>query len=106
MCAGIVFTQEPVDSVVCGLEVATFQCQFEGSTSLPTWIINSMPYKSLRSQLPPDHSYHDHTLYVANVRLDQNNTPYQCQLLLLANGNVCARRSSVGRLIINCQGIL
>ena len=55
--------------------------------------------------LPPNHSYHalDGTLSVTNIMANQNNTQYQCQLLSLSDGELCAYRSTVGQLIIKCR---
>ena len=102
---GINFIAEPTDvEVVCGSDDdAVFLCQYEGTSALPQWIINSKIYSSLNSQLPPDHFYSAHTLRVTNIKLAQNYTIYQCQLVL---NDGCAHRSNVGRLITKCNGKL
>ena len=81
-----------------------FHCEYQGSTNHPMWLINYTSYTSLNAQLPQNHFYQDHVLSVTNVNVYQNNTPYQCFLLLFVNV-LCAYRSTVGRLIvINCRG--
>ena len=80
---------------------AVFRCRYEGTSILPQWIINSTTYSSINSQLPPDHFYSTHTLRVTNVKLAQNFTTYQCQILMNTG---CAYRSSVGHLITKCDG--
>ena len=95
--------------VGCGSDqVAIFPCQYEGTSALPQWIINSTIYSSLNSQLPPDHFYSAHTLRVTNLGT-KNGSQYQCQLLIVMEESAepCLYRSSSGRLIINnCKGTL
>ena len=83
----------------------TFACQFTNNTadySHLQWIINSVEYNS--TQLPPNHSYDGRVLTVRNINLNQHNSMYQCQLLSNVD-NYCAHKSTIGRLIIKCQGI-
>ena len=100
---GVLFTSEPSNVEVCGRDNATFYCRYEGSTANPDWIINFTSYTS--ADLPPHHSYHalDGILSVMNIMANQNNTQYQCQLLALSGRQLCAYRSTVGRLIIKCR---
>lgn len=101
---GIRFTSEPSNVEVCERDTAIFYCQYEGSLASPTWNINSMAYTPV-DLLPPNHFYHpsDGTLSVSNITPNQNNTQYQCQLLSLSDGQLCAYRSTIGRLIIKCR---
>ena len=100
------FIAQPTDmEVFCGVnEPVVFPCKYEGSASKPQWIINSTVYSSLNSRLPPDHFYHNYTLSVGNVKLWQNTTTYQCQVLFNNGPLLCAYRSTIGQLIIDCKG--
>lgn len=93
--------------ILCGVdEAVVFPCQYEGSPSNPQWIINSTVYSSLNSRLPLDHFYHNRTLSVRNIKLWQNTTSYQCQVLSDNGPLLCAYRSTIGQLIIRCKGEL
>ena len=91
--------------VECGMnKPAIFPCQYEGHKQARLqWIINSTVYQS--SQLPPDHHYYHntHRLSVTNIRPFHNSTTYQCQLVSFTE-QPCAYKSTVGQLIINCNG--
>lgn len=98
------FTAQPKDTEVdCDDEIALFPCRYIGSVNRPQWVINSTAYSSISAELPKDHSYDNHTLYVHNVNSKHNST-YQCQLLS-TDGHLCAYKSTIGRLILKCQGI-
>ena len=103
--SGVRITLGPVDvDKECGIDdFATFSCEYEGTTSIPQWIINSTRY-SYRS-LPPEHVYNSlaYELSVTNIR-HKNLTTYQCQFVRHERGSPCAYRSTVGRLIIRCEG--
>ena len=102
----IIFTEQPVDVTVgCRpIDRAVFPCKYEGSISNPQWIINSTIYiNSL--QLPQDYMYENNELTV-NDTFKKNGTEYQCYLLFHEGSSICARRSSVGRLIVKCTGIV
>ena len=103
---GIIFTAQPTDmEVIWGANnTVDFPCQYDGSTSIPQWIINSTVFGSLNSRLPADHYYHDHTLSVRNIKLWQNETTYQCQIVTINGPSLCAYRSTIGHLIIRCNG--
>ena len=105
MLHAAVFKAEPNDvEIECGIEEnVTFACQYKENPSdyYIQWIINSWEYNS--TQLPPHHSYDGDILTVTSIKLNQQNSTYQCQLLSKVNN--CAHRSTVGRLIIKCQGI-
>ena len=103
MIIGISFVAEPRDiEAICGQHNdATFPCQFEGSNSRPQWVINSTVYSSIQSILPLDHYIDSHALSVTNVK-NKNRTTYQCQLVLLEQGRLCAYKSVIGQLIFRC----
>jgi hypothetical protein len=108
-----VFTAFPKDieiSYETG-EVAQFPCQFEykgrdESHVRPHWIINNTRFDS--TSLPSDHFYDGKVLSVKNLKLDQNNSCYQCVVEILSDeGEVtktCFYNSTVGRLIIGRRG--
>lgn len=104
---GITFLAEPRDvEVACGADkVAIFPCQYEGeSESVQVqWVINSTVFNLSKTQLPPGHHYihSTHTLSVTNIKLWQNQTIYQCQLLDTTTS--CVYTSTVGQLIIKCK---
>ena len=103
--AEIVFTVQPSDvEIDCGMNIAMFHCQYEGSTAHPRWIINSSTYPSFNSQLPRNHFYADHILTVESIVQSQNNTLYQCELLSTNNEQICSYKSTIGRLVVNCKG--
>ena len=100
------FTAEPQSiDVACGSgRNAVFHCKYEGEKNIQLrWIINSITYNL--SMLPPDHHYINgtHTLSVTNIKLWQNDTTYQCQLLP-DKEQQCAYHSTIGRLIFKCKG--
>ena len=103
---GTVFMVEPKDvEIACdAARSVTFACQYMNNIadySHLQWIINSVEYNI--TQLPPHHSYDGHVLTVRNINLNQHNSMYQCQLLSTVDN--CVHRSTIGRLIIKCQGI-
>ena len=103
---GIIFTAQPTNmEVICGANnTVVFPCQYDRSTLIPQWIINSTVFGSLNSQLPADHYYHDHTLSVRTIKLWKNETTYQCQIVTFNGQLLCAYRSTIGQLIIKCNG--
>ena len=101
---GVTFTAQPEDTEVdCDDKTAIFPCRYTGSIIRPQWVINSTAYSSISVELPNDHRYSNHTLYVDNVKSKHNST-YQCQILS-TDGRLCAYKSTIGRLIVKCQGI-
>ena len=103
---GTVFLVEPKDvEIACdAARIVTFSCRYINiiaDYSHLQWIINSVEYNL--TQLPPHHRYDGHVLTVRNINLNQHNSTYQCQFLSTVDN--CVHRSTVGRLIIKCQGI-
>lgn len=80
-----------------------FPCQIELERirPKPQWIINSVLYSSIN--LPADHSYNEHTLLVTNIN-GKNGSTYQCQVVAVEAGGICAYKSIIGRIIIGSQG--
>lgn len=109
--SGISFTSQPINvENTCSTanENAIFPCEFEfegGAPPKPQWIINSRVYSSINSELPADHFYSEHTLMVTNIN-DKNGSTYQCQVVVVEDGGICAYISEMGRIIITCQGII
>lgn len=103
LCVGVTFTAEPSDGeVTCG--DAFFPCRYTGTLSQPHWIINSTPYNSINSNLPPDHSYGSQVLRVTNLS-GKDGIMYRCYILSLQRGTTCAYRSAVGQLnLSSCKG--
>lgn len=84
---------------------ASFPCIYNGPTTRPVWIINSTVYSS--HHLPENHHFDGTVLTVTNIRLEQNNTIYQCRIDLLHEEGVftlCEYTSTAGRLIIQISG--
>ena len=110
MDTGGVFIAEPNNfKVTCGTEpdkAAVFPCEHQlGSEVQPLWIINNKTYSL--SRLPWDHIYDGKVLSVKNLKLEQNNTSYQCVIEHPALQNAeatCLYRSTIGYLLITCKG--
>ena len=93
---------EPADvEAQCTTTIVKFPCQYRlQSKGHPQWVINNTTFNS--SNLPKDHSFDGKVLSVQNLAVKQNNTQYQC--LFEATNSSCVHRSSIGHLIIRCEG--
>ena len=72
----ILITSEPQDATVSIGDTAYFNCSYMGTTDVPFWVINSIPYPIDR--LPGRHEYRNQVLSVGDVRLTDSGRTYQC----------------------------
>ena len=99
------FIAQPENEVICSTgEVAQFSCSFNDSYLPTSWIINSAMYSI--DHLPPNNTFVNGTLSVKNISMQQNNSRYQCQLVIYTYkppAGVCSLNSTVGVLTLNSK---
>ena len=103
------FIKQPSNTEVAltAHSVAQFSCHHditEGEGTLE-WIINSKSYHL--TELPSNYIIRENgnILEVTNITNNNNNTLYQCQIIV-SGADKCAYRSNVGKLIVRCSGKL
>ena len=91
--ATIIFTAEPQDNCVYEGNNAFFECEYNGTRSRPSWLINGEAIS-----LPQRHRATERGLNITNVDKAMNNWTYACFFVIFSGSTSQTIISREGRL--------